>query len=26
MLWAVWKSKHETAEMREIVGTLEDAS
>ena len=24
-LWAVWKSKHETAEMREIVGTLEDA-
>jgi len=26
ILWAVWQSKHETAEMREIVGTLEDAS
>ena len=24
ILWAVWRSKHETAEMREIVGELED--
>ena len=23
-LWAVWRSKHETAEMREIVGSLDD--
>ncbi len=25
VLWAVWRSKHETAEMREIVGSLDDA-
>ncbi len=24
-LWAVWRSKHETSEMREIVGSLEEA-
>jgi K(+)-stimulated pyrophosphate-energized sodium pump len=24
MVWAVWKSKHETAEMREIVGSLDE--
>jgi K(+)-stimulated pyrophosphate-energized sodium pump len=24
-IWAVWRSKHETAEMREIVGSLDDA-
>jgi K(+)-stimulated pyrophosphate-energized sodium pump len=24
-LWAVWRSKHETADMKEIVGSLEDA-
>ncbi|MCL4193390.1 MAG: sodium-translocating pyrophosphatase [Thermoguttaceae bacterium] len=24
ILWAVWRSKHETAEMREIVGSLEE--
>jgi len=24
ILWAVWRSKHETAEMREIVGALEE--
>ena len=25
VLWAIWRSKHETAEMKEIVGSLEDA-
>ena len=25
-IWAVWRSKHETAEMREIVGSLDDAA
>ncbi len=24
-IWAVWRSKHETSEMREIVGSLDDA-
>jgi hypothetical protein len=24
-LWAVWRSKHETADMKEIVSSLEDA-
>ena len=24
MIWAVWRSKSETAEMREVVGTLDD--
>ena len=26
ILWAVWRSKHETAEMKEIVGSLDEAS
>ncbi len=26
ILWAVWRSKHETAEMREIVGSLEEGA
>ena len=25
-IWAVWRSKHETAEMREIVGSLDDVA
>ncbi|MBU4397939.1 MAG: sodium/proton-translocating pyrophosphatase, partial [Planctomycetes bacterium] len=25
-IWAVWRSKHETSEMKEIVGGLDDAS
>ena len=24
ILWAVWRSKHETAEMKEVVGSLDD--
>ncbi len=26
ILWAVWRSKHETAEMREIVGSLDEGA